>query len=160
MWLSSTAQQALHAVLCIAEHGEGGPMRVDAIAAVTGAPRNYLSKTLYQLALDGVLDSERGPKGGFRLAVPANRLSIARVIAPFEPAHERRCLIGRPTCSDANPCAAHGRWKHVAASAEDFFRKTTVGDLLDGQAHATAEAHGLTPPFRKSNRRLRDGSST
>jgi Rrf2 family protein len=158
MWLSSTAQQALHAVLCIAGSAEDGPVRVDEIAAVTGAQRNYLSKTLHLLTRAGVLRSERGPRGGFLLAVPAGRLSLARIVAPFEPAGERRCLVGRPTCGDANPCPAHSRWKHVAADAEAFFRKTTVGDLLDGQPRATAETRALIRSIRNSNRRMPHGS--
>lgn len=153
MWLSSTAQQALHAVLCIAGNAGDGLLRVEEIAAATKAPRNYLSKTLHVLAQAGVLRSERGPKGGFGLAVPAGRLPIARVIAPFEPADDRRCLIGRPTCSDANPCVAHSQWKHVAAGAEEFFRKTTVGDLLADQPRAKADARALTDSSRHSIRR-------
>ena len=127
MWLSSTAQQAIQAVLCIAGSTDDGPVRVDEIASVIGCPRNYLSKTLHLLTRAGVLRSERGPKGGFRLASPPDRITLARVVAPFEPVGERRCLVGRPTCGDANPCAAHHRWKKVAGSVDDFFNKTTIG---------------------------------
>src|SRR5512141_2257051 len=93
MWLSSTAQQALHAVLCIAQADGDAPVRVDDIARVMGCPRNYLSKTLHLLTRAGVLRSERGPKGGFRLASPPDRITLARVVAPFEPVGERRCLV-------------------------------------------------------------------
>ena len=93
MWLSSTAQQAIHAVLCIADCGDEGPVRVDEIAAVIGVPRNYLSKTLYALTRAGVLRSERGPRGGFRLATPPDRITLASVVAPFEPMTDRRCLV-------------------------------------------------------------------
>src|SRR5690349_3270488 len=110
MWLSSTAQQAVHAVLCIAQAGEHSPVRVDELASIIGCPRNYLSKTLHILARARVLTSGRGRHGGFSLAGAPEKLTVARVIAPFERAGQRRCLIGRPTCSDANPCAAHNRW--------------------------------------------------
>src|SRR5678816_3831863 len=83
MWLSSTAQQAIHAVLCIAGSADDGPVRVDEIVAVIGCPRNYLSKTLHLLVRAGVLRSERGPKGGFRLANPPDRITLAHVVAPF-----------------------------------------------------------------------------
>ena len=158
MWLTSTAQQAIQAVLCIAGSADEGPIRVDEIAAVTECPRNYLSKTLHLLTRAGVLRSERGPKGGFRLASPAERLTLARVIAPFEPIGERRCLVGRPSCGDANPCAAHQRWKKVAGGVDDFFKNTTIADLLHGNPRAATEAREMIQSVRLSNRRMSHGS--
>lgn len=145
MWLSSTAQQAIQAVLCIARAGDDRPTRVDEIAVVLGYPRNYLSKTLHLLARAGVLRSERGRRGGFRLAVPAKELSLAQVIAPFERAGEPRCLVGRPSCSDARPCAAHSRWKRVAIQVEAFFRTTTIATLLHESGRATQARRTLAP---------------
>ncbi len=130
MWLSSTAQQAINAVLCIAA-ARGEPVRVHEIAAATGAPRNYLSKVLHALARAGVLSSERGPRGGFRLASPMERLTLATVTEPFERPGQRRCLLGRPTCSDATACPAHRRWSKVASGVDDYFRTTTIARLLD-----------------------------
>jgi Rrf2 family protein len=130
MWLSSTSQHAIRAVLHIAGHDEERPVRVDEIAAALHCPRNYLSKTLHALTRAGILHSERGPKGGFQLVDPPERVSLARVVAPFEPFGERRCLVGRPECGGANPCAAHHRWASVATAVNDFFADTTVADLL------------------------------
>src|SRR3990170_1836531 len=107
MWLNSTSQYAIHAVLYVAEHDGHGPVRVEA----------------------GVLRSTRGPKGGFRLADRPERLVLARVIAPFEPVAARRCLVGRPDCGGAHPCLAHHRWKDIAEAVGDFFEHTSVADL-------------------------------
>lgn len=158
MWLSSTAQQAINAVLCIAGSAEDGLVRVDEIAAVIGCPRNYLSKTLHLLTRAGVLRSVRGPRGGFRLALPPERLTLARVVAPFEPVGERRCLVGRPTCGDANPCTAHHKWKKVAGKVDDFFTTTTVADLLKGNPRATADAREQLRSVRNLNQRTSHGS--
>lgn len=130
MWPTSTVQQAISAVLCIAS-ARGEPMQASTIADATGAPRNYLSKILHSLARAGVLNSERGPRGGFRLAGPADQLTLADIAEPFERPGQRRCLLGRPTCGDANPCAAHRRWSKVAASLENYFQTTTIARLLD-----------------------------
>jgi len=129
MWLSSTAQTALGAVVYIAEQSERGPVRVDDIAQAIYCPRNYLSKTLHRLTQAGVLTSARGPKGGFRLADPPDRLSLARVVGPFERPGERRCLLGRPECSDADSCSAHRRWARVRSLIESFFDETMVADV-------------------------------
>jgi Rrf2 family iron-sulfur cluster assembly transcriptional regulator len=130
MWLSSTAQNAIQAVLYLAERDAPGPVRVGDIASAMGSPQNYLSKTLHALARAGVLVSTRGPKGGFQLADPPGRLALARVVAPFQPASDRRCLVGRSACDSADPCPAHHRWSQVAHGVEQFFANTTVADLL------------------------------
>lgn len=158
MWLSSTAQQAIQAVLCIGGNGDERPVRADEIATVIGCPRNYLSKTLHLLTRAGVLRSERGPKGGFRLALSPEKLTLAKVVAPFEPVGERRCLVGLPKCGDANPCAAHVRWKKIAGNVEDFFAKTTIADLLNGNPRASAEAREMIHSIRNPNQRSSHGS--
>ena len=135
MWPSSTAQQAIDAVLCVARGG-GEPLRVEGIAAATGLPRNYLSKTLHALSRAGVLSSSRGPTGGFRLAHAPEQLTLAQVIAPFS-RPGRRCLLGRPTCGDRNPCAAHARWSPIADLLEEYFRTTTIAQLLDDSPAVT-----------------------
>ena len=158
MWLSSTAQQAVHAVLCIASGADHGPVRVDEVASVLGCPRNYLSKTLHSLVRAGVLRSERGPKGGFQLSAPPETLTVAQVIAPFEPVGQRRCILGRPRCTDKYPCMVHERWSPVAAPVEAFFKTTTVASLLDGNSRAAEAARKAIGAARLSTRRKPYGS--
>lgn len=129
--LNQTAEYALRAVLHIAEHGSERPVAVQDIAEALDVPRNYLSKTLHQLARAGVVSSSFGPGGGFRLAVPAEQLSLETVVAPFDVngIGERHCLLGGAKCSDATACAAHEHWKHIAAQIQQFFARTTVAQL-------------------------------
>jgi Rrf2 family protein len=130
--LSQTAEYALRAVLYLAEHSDpNAPVRVGKIADNLGIPQNYLSKILHQLAREGVLVSLRGKTGGFWLAAPPERLALSAVIMPFDRVEQRRrCLLGRPQCTDRSACAAHTRWKEVADRVAEFFRETTVADLL------------------------------
>lgn len=141
MVLSQTAEYALRAVLWLAEHGHGDTVRVDEIARALGIPANYLSKTLHTLVRARVLRSTRGPRGGFRLAVPPERLSLIRVVAPFEELDaRRRCLLGRPECSDRNPCPVHDSWKQTAERVAQFFRATTVADVCRSATAASSRA--------------------
>ena len=158
MWLSSTAQQAVHAVLCIASGADNGPVRVDEIAVVLDCPRNYLSKTLHSLVRAGVLRSERGPKGGFQLSAAPEKVTLAQVIAPFEPVSRRRCLLGRAQCSDRRPCMVHERWSSVATPVDAFFTKTTVASLLSGNSRASDAARDAIGAARLSPRRKPHGS--
>jgi len=129
VWIGTTAQNAIRAVLFLAGKPAETPVRVDEIAAALDLPRNYLSKTLHTLVRAGVLRSGRGPRGGFQLAIAPARLPLAQVIGPFQPTGELRCLMGRPDCGGPHPCAAHSRWSKVADAVEEFFADTTVASL-------------------------------
>ncbi len=138
--LSQTAEYALRAVLHLAEHDEG-PVRAGDMARALGIPPNYLSKTMNALVRAGVLTSGRGPAGGFRLARAADKVPLQEVVAPFDAVvHGRQCLLGRPTCTDRNPCAAHESWKKTSDAVNDFFRTTTVADLRKSSAAPSSSA--------------------
>lgn len=129
--LSQTAEYALRAVLFIAERDNGRPFRVIDISEQLRIPQNYLSKTMHLLARSDVLISTRGKSGGFRLARPADQISLAEIVRPFEQLDSQTpCLLGRATCSDAAPCAAHKRWKAVADGTKAFLRNTTVAEII------------------------------
>ena len=135
--LSQTAEYALRTILFIAQRTEDeGPVQTEAIAEALEIPRNYLSKILHRLARQGVLQSTRGRGGGFLLTRPPKDLPIIDVVGLFDQISPgRRCLLGRPVCSDATACDAHAAWKDMSERVAVFFRKTTVGDLL-GEAAA------------------------
>lgn len=149
--LSQTAEYALRAVLHLAEQAPDQPVPVGDIAQALDVPRNYLSKTLHQLARAGVVTSTFGPGGGFRLAAPAESLTLARVVGPFDTTGERHCLLGRARCADADPCPAHARWKGISAQIEQFFAATTVADLR----HGTAPMPRSSPASRRPPARPR-----
>jgi Rrf2 family iron-sulfur cluster assembly transcriptional regulator len=125
--LPQTAEYALRAVLEIAAYDR--PVRVAEIAATSGIPRNYLGKTLYQLARAGILTSTRGRGGGFRLGVPAEEITLERIVSIFAAPEARRCLLGNGICGE-NTCALHDRWAPIASQLGDLFDTTSIADLL------------------------------
>ena len=129
--LSQTAEYALRTVLYLAETGAGASVRVGDIAQAIGVPQNYLSKTCYALVRAGVLTSTRGPTGGFRLARDPARVTLLSVVSPFDAiGGRRRCLLGRPRCTDRHACPVHESWKRTADDVARFFRTTTVADIV------------------------------
>lgn len=129
--ISKTGEYALRAVVHIVTEGRGFPMRAGEIAESLGVPANYLSKTLHQLARAGILHSERGPRGGFRLARSPEALSLADVLEPLDPTWlECGCLLGLPRCSDESACPLHERWKSVREPVCRFFQETTLAEVL------------------------------
>jgi len=129
--LSRTAEYALRAVVHLAQQPHGVPVRAGDLADAVDVPRNYLGKILHELVRAGVLVSSRGKSGGFSLALPAEKLPLLRIVAPFDNVTEKRqCILGRPECSEDDPCAAHSRWKTASEEISRFFRSTTVGNVL------------------------------
>jgi Rrf2 family protein len=134
--LPRTAEYALRAVSYIAEHEAGGPVPVSEIAQALGAPRNYLSKTLHQLGVSGVLRSVRGARGGYRLGMPPDQCRLAVIVEPFLAETEHHCIMGHLRCSEETPCGAHHRWKNVEQTARTFFSELTIADLLSPASEA------------------------
>jgi Rrf2 family protein len=62
----------------------GTPRTVDQLAAAQHIPNKYLESILGELRRDGLLRSQRGPEGGYRLARPAEDISIADVIRALD----------------------------------------------------------------------------
>ena len=131
--LSSTAEYALRAVLYVAQHATEAPVRVAQVASALKLPQNYLSKILHELTRSGVLVSTRGKHGGFRLARPADHLSLHAIVNRFDRIEARRtCLLAAKSCADRHACAVHWRWKAISEQVVRFFRDTTVAELLSG----------------------------
>jgi Rrf2 family transcriptional regulator, nitric oxide-sensitive transcriptional repressor len=127
--LSQTVEYALRATLFVART-HPRPVPVNDIAAAIDAPPGYLAKILSELARGGILQSSRGPGGGFRIATHPNALALADVVRAIEGSEERRCLLGHGRCGDNPQCTAHARWSPIATAMDAFFGKTTLADLL------------------------------
>ena len=127
--LSHTVEYALRATLFVAK-SHPTPLPVNDIAAAVEAPRGYLAKILGDLARTGILESSRGPGGGFRLSRQADAVTLADVVHAIEGIEERRCLLGRGKCGETPGCTAHALWSPIANDVDAFFGKTTLADLL------------------------------
>lgn len=128
--MSRTGIHALTALTALAELPAGTYAGAADIAQRISAPRNYLGKLLKRLAEVGLLESQKGKGGGFRLARDPATITLYDVIEPIE--HVSRwqgCFFGRVQCSDLAPCAVHQRWGKVRDQYLEFLRETTLADL-------------------------------
>jgi Rrf2 family protein len=107
-------------------------MRTSELAAAVDVPYNYLGKVLHQLARTGILKSFRGKRGGFQLAVPAEEVTLHEIASLFCQIERPRCLLGRPECTEEDPCPLHERWTAAGLEIEKILRETKVADLTRG----------------------------
>ncbi|NJD18825.1 MAG: Rrf2 family transcriptional regulator, partial [Gemmatimonadetes bacterium] len=107
--LSQTGVYALQALLHLAAHQNGAQVPAAVMARELGIPGTYLAKVLQRLAREGILKSTRGARGGYCLAADPTRLTVARVVTPFQDFRVSDvCLLGGP-CTPHTPCTARAR---------------------------------------------------
>jgi Rrf2 family protein len=137
--ISQTAKHALAALTVLAELPEGQYIGAGEIARDIDAPRNYLGKLLKTLADGGLVESQKGKNGGFRLARSAATVSLIQAVEPID--HVSRwsdCFLARGRCSDDCPCAVHDRWAKVRDAYLDFLKTTTIADLAARESASTS----------------------
>src|SRR3954462_1070234 len=139
--LTRTAEYALRAIVVLAHRAGQEPMSSDELAAILGAPRNYLSKTLHLLARSGILTSTRGPRGGFTLAVAPDALTISDVADVFaEPTSKgAQCLVKDGRCNPRQPCYAHRRWTEIQDASRAPLRTARISDLSQPMLHSPTQ---------------------
>jgi len=129
--LSKTGLHAVRAMVSLAKLPTGTDAGAARIAQDIGAPPNYLSKLLKTLAEKGLVESQKGLGGGFRLVRDPKHLSLLDVVEPIE--HVSRwsgCILGRPECSETDSCAIHDRWKAVRDAYLRMLQRTTLAELV------------------------------
>jgi Rrf2 family protein len=138
--LSKTGLHAVRAMVALAKLPEGTYAGAARIAQEISAPQNYLGKLLKSLSEHGLVESQKGLGGGFRLLRDPKEISLFDVIEPIE--HISRwagCILGRPECSEVDPCAIHDRWKAVREAYLRMLRRTTLAEMVAKGEPAVAE---------------------
>ena len=124
--------------------------RADQIARAAGLPLPILAKILQELVRKGLLESRRGPGGGFRLARRPELITLRDVVAAVDGLDQfAECAVGLEECSDATPCPLHDKWKPVRAHFLEFLEATT----LDVMAQSFTRKKQLASRAKKRGRR-------
>ena len=130
--ISKTGVHATLALAFLSRLEPGAFAGAAQIAEEVGAPRNYLGKLLKQLAETGLLESQKGFGGGFRLSRPAEKITLYDVLEPIERVSRwNGCFLGRSKCSEKNPCTVHQRWSETRQVYLSFLRETTIAEVAD-----------------------------
>lgn len=128
--ISRTAINAVLAVARLAKLRPGEYSGASTIAEEIDARPNYLGKLLKALAERGILESQRGFGGGFRLARAADRISLYDVVNSSDRIDQwRNCFLGGK-CGDGCYCAVHPGWRELSSSYLGFLKNTTIAEIL------------------------------
>ena len=151
MRLTTKGRFAVTAMIDVAMHNGEGPVTLAGVADRQKISLSYLEQLFGKLRRYGLVDSVRGPGGGYNLARPATSVSVADIItAVDEPIDATKCG-GKENCQDDKRCMTHELWANLNAHIFAFLRSVTLEQLVrqqDKQEVAVLQDHRL--PGKKS----------
>ena len=114
------------------------------IAAAIGIPEPTVAKVLKALATAGLVISQRGARGGYRLAQPLSQVSVAAVVTAIDgPIALTACVEGSSIGCDAEcTCPVRGRWDLVNFAIREALSAITLADM----AAVTPRARAVPAP--------------
>ncbi len=130
MKLTTKGRYAVTAMLDLALHYEQGAVTLSDIARRQGISLSYLEQLFARLRRNGLVDSVRGPGGGYNLAMPPSNISVAKiVIAINENIDATRCG-GEKNCDGEERCLTHNLWEDLSHRIHEFLDSITLADLV------------------------------
>lgn len=130
MLLTRSTQYALQALVLLANAPNGQRIMARDLADRLHVPAAYLSKLMLRFAHEGILQSVRGPQGGYRLMRDPGSLTLRDVIVLVRSEHAlQECFLGLKKCSDETACVMHSRWQPVKEKLLALLDGQSVGDL-------------------------------
>jgi len=130
MQITRAADYAVRVMIHLAGLPSDENVRQVDIAKATEVPESFLSKVMQQLVQAGLITSQRGSGGGFRLAAASHKVSLLEVLEAVEgPTRLNACLEPGPSCGRKGWCAAHLVWGDAQAALAQVLRKTSIARL-------------------------------
>jgi len=133
MRLTTKGRFAVTAMLDLALHSSRGPVTLAGISERQKISLSYLEQLFGKLRRRSLVESVRGPGGGYNLARSPAELSVADIIrAVEEPIDSTQCG-GRENCLDSRRCMTHDLWESLNATVFDFLSGVKLSHLVEQQ---------------------------
>ena len=130
MKLTTKGRYAVTAILDLALHDGQGPVNLADISRRQDISLAYLEQLFAKLRRKGLVESSRGPGGGYRLKKAAEDISVADVInAVDEQVDATRCG-GQQNCQGDLRCLTHDLWQDLSDQISSFLGGITLGELV------------------------------
>lgn len=135
MIYSAACEYAIRAATHLARHPRGRFVKAQDISEVEEIPAPFLSTVLQRLVAADLLESARGPGGGYQLALPADQISLYDIKAAVDGVAElKACAVGLAVCSDEMPCPLHETWKPIREQINEYLMTTTLQRMAEAMS--------------------------
>lgn len=133
MRLTTKGRFAVTAMLDLALHATQGPVTLAGISERQKISLSYLEQLFGKLRRRELVESVRGPGGGYHLARAASAVSVADIVrAVEEPIDSTQCG-GRENCHDNHRCMTHDLWEELNHTVYEFLEGVTLAQLVEKQ---------------------------
>src|SRR6266481_3281364 len=130
MRLTTKGRYAVTAMLDLAMHGGNGPVTLAGISRRQSISLSYLEQLFGKLRRHTLVDSVRGPGGGYTLARSLERVSVADIITAVD---ATQCG-GKENCHDEQRCMTHDLWAKLNDKMYEYLDSVKLADLVAQQA--------------------------
>ncbi len=131
--LSTKGRYGLRALIDLAQYGEKEAVSIQSISARQQISDSYLEQLVRKLKKAGLVTSLRGAQGGYRLAKPAEEISVGDVLRALEGSIEAvSCQEGEnPSCVGKDLCVARYVWQKVNKSIQETVDSIMISQLVE-----------------------------
>ena len=134
MKLTTKGRYAVTAMLDLALHNDQGPITLADISERQGISLSYLEQLFSRLRKNGLVDSARGPGGGYRLSRDAHEIAVVDVITAVDEKIDAQRCEGAGNCKDEKICLTHELWGKLSEQIYKFLKGISLGDLVKNHA--------------------------
>ena len=139
MRLTTKGRFAVTAMLDLALRQSKGPVTLAGISERQRISLSYLEQLFGKLRRNALVESVRGPGGGYCLAKSACEISVAEIItAVDEPLDATQCA-GKENCLDDRRCMTHDLWSDLNRTIYEYLASVTLASLIEKQHGKQAE---------------------
>jgi Rrf2 family iron-sulfur cluster assembly transcriptional regulator len=138
MKLTTRGRYAVTAMLDLAIHGEQRPVSLADISVRQEISLSYLEQLFAKLRRGALVDSVRGPGGGYRLAHDRRAIFVAQIIDAVDESVDVTNCQGKGNCHHGEVCLTHHLWQDLSDRIHDFLSGISLADLVDNRGHGTS----------------------
>lgn len=134
MELNTKGRYAVMAMADLAKHESGDPVPLSAVAERQHISLAYLEQLFLRLRRAGLVTSERGRTGGYRLGRASASITVAEIMAAVEEGTRMTRCAGEEDmpCLPGERCLTHGLWDALGEHIGQFLTRVTLRDVLEG----------------------------
>ncbi len=130
MKLTSKGRYAVTAMLDVALHSTRGPVPLADISERQEISLSYLEQLFSRLRKEKLVDSVRGPGGGYLLGRDAMRIAVGEVIRAVDESVDATRCQGQADCQGGERCLTHSLWQYLSDRISVFLDSITLGELM------------------------------
>ncbi len=133
MRLTTKGRFAVTAMIDLALNAQNNAVKLNSISERQQISLSYLEQLFSKLRRAGLVESIRGPGGGYILGRDAGEINIAQIIAAAEDELDATLCKGKANCQSGAPCLTHNLWENLNHTINAYLSSVTLAGLLAQQ---------------------------